>query len=187
MYKTIIFSYALIGSIAHAYTTNTYHYYPAMANNVNKDNRIYEECIEPHWYRKYYFFSANESDINYYAIKTSWLVLHDNKIKQSLIKAGVHIFKSNPSDKCGWLQNKDYDWKHDRVLIKNNATSEMDVIAYEATKQNCMIEWWLIFIWAWGPIGIIILISIGYYIYDRMEDIYKAYNQPKPEVYTSVV
>lgn len=72
----------LLGIVqASAYYNSAYIHTSPYSNPV--DNRIYATCIKPKWSRVYVFFSANESDTNYYAIETRWVVRHQKLIKES--------------------------------------------------------------------------------------------------------
>ncbi len=165
----LLTTFILFNTIDGLYTTtNTLNALNTM-NTYNRDNNnyIHYECIKSSSTTKYIFFASNDTDKNYYAIKTHWVVLHHKKVKTSLLNNGVHVFDDNPSDKCNWLINRDYDWDHDTVLTKNNATAEMNQVAYFATKQSCAIEWFLIFSWT-IPIGIALIVvammALIYYI-----------------------
>lgn len=132
-----------------------------------QDNTIYFECINPSWHTKYYFFAETADSPNVYAIKTNWVVYHDNLIKNALLDSGVHLFDSNPLDRCNYIQNRDYDWKKDTVLYKGNKTDRLNVIAYDATKVSFSIEWVLIFSWIWVPFGILLIDAIYETIRDK--------------------
>jgi hypothetical protein len=123
----------------------------------NKDDRIYKECISDKWNNAYIFFAENEEPINVYTIKTYWLASHDGLIRKSLIKDGMHIFSSNPLEPCDYIQNKDYDWKHDTVLYKGNRTDALNVAAKRATDSSTATEWILIFGFIWIPIALALI------------------------------
>jgi hypothetical protein len=144
-------------SLSSSHYTPINNYY---APSEEYQKNIFKACINPTPTRVYIFFSDNETSNNIYCIKTNWVVLHQKKIRTSLKKHGMHIIDKNPRDKCGWIQNKNYEWVHDEVMFYGNMTDDMDVAAYTATKQNCAIEWALIFIWAWGPIAIAMIAGI---------------------------
>ncbi len=157
---------SMASSYSSHYTSIHYYYTPQEESYKN----IYKACINPTPTRVYIFFSENETSDNIYCIKTNWVVLHQKKIRTSLKNHGMYIISKNPRDKCGWIQNKNYEWAHDEVLFYGNMTDEMDVAAYAATKQNCAIEWALIFIWAWGPIAIAIIAGIIIAIRDSLRN-----------------
>ena len=126
----------------------------ANSNNNNNANNIYKECIEPTPTVKYLFFAENETSTDYYAIETVWVVQHLGKVRKALKREGAFVFDHNPDSKCDWTQSKAYEWEHDTVLYKYNQSSTMDALAYIVTKENCAIEWALVFSWIWGPIGL---------------------------------
>jgi hypothetical protein len=139
--------------------------------NDNEEYQIKYECIEPHWYRKYIFFSdrTNQSDV--YAIQTNWVVKHDNLIRSYLINQNMHVYDSNPLEQCGYIQNKDYDWGNgDSVLFKGNRTAVLDMTARYATMQSTSLEWALIFSWIWAPFGILVLAAVGSCIHAAIYD-----------------
>ncbi len=137
-----------------AYTPINYYY----THNEETYKNIYKKCVEPSATQIYIFFSYNETSPIIYCIKTGWVVQHHKKIRSSLINQGMYVFKSNPWEKCGWIENKNYGWPHDEVWFKGNMTDELDVVANIATNQSCTIEWVLIFSWA-------ILIGLGLIIW----------------------
>ncbi len=132
-----------------------------IGSSTTASDPITFECIRPRWFRKYFFYS-NPNDLdNVYAIVTHWVVKHDNLVKQSIIDSGMHLYSGNPTnDSCGWLENRNYDWDYDYVLVKGNASLVLDKVALKATSQSAGIEWALIFIWAWLPIGLALLYGI---------------------------
>jgi hypothetical protein len=149
----------------------------------HSDSRSYYECIEPAWYRKYYFFAETEDSKNMYAIKTLWVVYHDNLIKKSLINSGVHLFESNPLEKCKYIQNKDYEWKKDTVLYKGNRSDTLNLVAFNATKTSFSVEWALIFIWLWGPFVLLSIISL----FDLMKKKFKSYAEKRARSHVMIL
>ncbi len=169
MFKTLVLIAILINQ-TYAYT---YYHTTVINNQKDEDTRIYKECIKPGAFTKYIFFSENKNDTNIYVIKTKWVVLHPKLIKNTLKAEGAYLYDSNPSTKCEWIQNKEYEWSSDTVLFQGNITSNLNNLAIKATDRNATLEWCLIFSWAIIPsiLGLFALICIP--LYEYIKEIYK--------------
>ncbi len=135
------------------------------SNHDPNANVIYKCVSKDNWLHKTIYFAKVATSDDVYAIETGWVVRHDDKIKDYLIKSSFHVFDNNPSDECNWIINRAYAWSHDTVVYKGNASIALNMAAKGATEQSTAIEWALIFIWLWGPIAIIAIGSFIYYLF----------------------
>jgi hypothetical protein len=99
-----------------------------------------EACLDK-WDDAYTFFAKTETSTDIYVIESVGIFEHRYNIYKSLKNNGVFVFKKNPSTECEWMDNLNYNWKHDnKVMYKGNTSDEMDLIAYKAASTSMIDE-----------------------------------------------
>ncbi len=92
----------------------------------------------------YTFFAKAETSTDIYVIESTDIFDHSGRIHKSLKNSGAFVFEKNPSSKCGWMTNLNYDWEYyNRVMYKGNTSVEMDAfakIANDATAKSVVLN-----------------------------------------------
>lgn len=75
-------------------TTNNYDDVPMEVTCLGKYTGVFHSFI---------YFARNETDKNYYVIRTAWLLTYPGKLKNKLKEANMTVFDKNPAgNNCGW-------------------------------------------------------------------------------------
>ncbi len=124
-------------------------------------------------FHSFIYFAGNETDENYYMIRTPWLLTYPSKLKSKLTAANMTMFDKNPAGtNCGWtLRARITDIGVSTGYMYTKST-EVQTVSDTAThilsNTYPLLEILLIVI----PVIVIMLVVLGLYIYYQMS----AYN-----------
>lgn len=149
-------------------TTNSYDDVPMEVTCLGKYTGVFHSFI---------YFARNETDKNYYAIRTAWLLTYPGKLKNKLKEANMTVFDKNPAgSKCGWtlrarITNVGAGTGY--VYTKSAEVQEVsDIATHILSSTYPVLEMALVVI----PVITIVLAVLGMYSYYQFDG-YNSYSR----------
>lgn len=90
-------------------------------------------------FHNFIYVAENETDTNYYVIRTAWRITYTNRIKRQLRDHKLWVFDHNPTTNCGWtLLSKitNVGIYTGNIYRKNNTNRNIEDFAAELLFNN---------------------------------------------------
>jgi hypothetical protein len=148
-----------------------------LSSNNNLDDKILEiTCLEKYTgiFHNFIYIANNETSDDYYVIRTPWLIIYPNKLKNQLKEFNLTIFDSNPSTKCGWTKLahvKNYAVSTGTIYRKKNNIDELNSILTKILSNNFPTLELLI-----TGFGLLLVLLLFIYIYVKYKSRSKNFN-----------